>query len=70
MLLASQLTTSLSRQSVALTCKRHASEIKVILLQELSNRGQVGSVINVKRGYARNFLVPKQIAGKCLFSLR
>ena len=43
---------------------RHGGSIPVILLQDLPNRGNLGEIINVKRGYARNFLVPKKLAGK------
>lgn len=36
--------------------------IKVILLQRVSNLGHIGDVVNVKPGYARNYLLPKKIA--------
>lgn len=42
---------------------RHAS-ISVILLEKVGTVGQAGSVVNVKRGYARNFLIPRKMAGK------
>ncbi len=32
--------------------------MKVILLESMDNLGAVGEVINVRRGYARNFLLP------------
>ena len=34
----------------------------VILLDNISNLGNVGDIINVKPGYARNFLFPKGLA--------
>ncbi len=43
---------------------RHASKIKVIILQENSQLGVKGQIIEVKRGYARNFLIPQKIVGK------
>jgi large subunit ribosomal protein L9 len=36
--------------------------MKVILLSDLRNRGRRGSIIEVKPGYARNFLLPQGIA--------
>lgn len=36
--------------------------IKVILLQRVSKLGYIGDVVNVKPGYARNYLLPKKIA--------
>ena len=30
----------------------------IILLQKVANLGQIGDRVNVKSGYARNFLVP------------
>jgi large subunit ribosomal protein L9 len=36
--------------------------MKVILLQELKGQGGEGDVIDVKRGYAVNFLLPQKIA--------
>jgi large subunit ribosomal protein L9 len=36
--------------------------MKVILLQTVSSLGSVGDVIEVKPGYARNYLFPRQIA--------
>lgn len=37
--------------------------MQVILLERVSKLGQMGDVVNVKQGYARNFLLPK---GKAL----
>ena len=31
--------------------------MQLILLENIKNLGQIGDVINVKRGYGRNFLV-------------
>ncbi|MFC1564639.1 50S ribosomal protein L9 [candidate division KSB1 bacterium] len=36
--------------------------MKVILRQDFENLGIAGDVIEVKSGYARNFLIPKKIA--------
>ena len=41
---------------------RQGSSISVILLKELTNRGVEGELIKVKRGFARNFLIPRKIA--------
>lgn len=36
--------------------------MKVILSQEVSNLGSIGDVVNVRNGYARNFLLPRGLA--------
>ena len=36
--------------------------MQVILLQRVESHGQMGDVVNVKPGYARNFLLPRQKA--------
>jgi large subunit ribosomal protein L9 len=36
--------------------------MEVILLQRVQNLGQIGDVVNVKPGYARNFLLPQRKA--------
>lgn len=36
--------------------------MKVILLEPMENLGEVGAVVNVKPGYARNYLLPRGIA--------
>lgn len=36
--------------------------MQVILLERLGNLGQMGQLVNVKEGYARNFLLPKKKA--------
>ena len=36
--------------------------MKVLLLQKISKLGDIGSEVNVKPGYARNYLLPKKIA--------
>lgn len=36
--------------------------MKVILSQEVYNLGTIGDVVNVRNGYARNFLLPRQLA--------
>ena len=36
--------------------------MKVVLLENLRKLGAIGEIIDVKRGYARNFLIPKGLA--------
>ena len=36
--------------------------MKVILIQDVENLGKIGDSINVKNGYARNFLIPRKLA--------
>src|SRR3954469_5766956 len=36
--------------------------MKVILLERVEGRGALGDVVNVKDGFARNFLLPRQKA--------
>ena len=36
--------------------------MKVILIQDVGNLGKIGDSVNVKNGYARNFLIPKKLA--------
>jgi large subunit ribosomal protein L9 len=36
--------------------------VKVILLEPLENLGDVGQVVNVKPGYAKNYLLPRGLA--------
>tara|TARA_B100001250_G_scaffold309887_1_gene271825 strand:+ start:317 stop:763 length:447 start_codon:yes stop_codon:yes gene_type:complete len=36
--------------------------MKVILLKTNENLGEIGEIINVKPGYARNYLIPKKLA--------
>ena len=36
--------------------------MKVILIDEIRGLGTRGDIVNVKDGYARNFLIPKQLA--------
>jgi len=36
--------------------------MKVILLSDIERVGDRGSVVNVKRGYARNYLLPRKLA--------
>jgi hypothetical protein len=43
---------------------RHASNIRVLLLNDLAGHGSKGEVISVRRGFARNLLVPHRKAGK------
>jgi len=36
--------------------------MKVILVKDMENLGKVGEIVNVKDGYARNYLIPMGIA--------
>jgi large subunit ribosomal protein L9 len=36
--------------------------MKVILLEDVNNLGDMGDTVNVKEGYARNFLIPRKLA--------
>ena len=36
--------------------------MKVILKEDVQNLGQQGDVVEVKAGYARNYLMPKRLA--------
>ena len=36
--------------------------MKIILRQDVENLGNIGEIITVKPGYARNFLIPNQLA--------
>jgi large subunit ribosomal protein L9 len=36
--------------------------LKVILLQKVGKLGRIGDIVNVKPGFARNYLLPKKIA--------
>ena len=40
--------------------------MKIILLEKIENLGQLGDLVQVKSGYARNYLVPK---GKAKYAL-
>src|SRR3990167_61105 len=36
--------------------------MEVILLERIEKLGKMGDVVNVRSGYARNFLLPKKVA--------
>jgi len=42
--------------------KTITTAMKIILRQDVENLGQIGEIVNVKPGYARNFLIPNQLA--------
>lgn len=48
---------------------RHGSSISVILTQAHPTLGSKGDLVKVKRGFARNLLVPRKIAGMSLILL-
>jgi large subunit ribosomal protein L9 len=39
--------------------------MKVLLTKTVDNLGEAGEVVNVSPGYARNFLLPRNLAVKC-----
>jgi hypothetical protein len=43
--------------------RRNGSSISVVLLENMEKRGIVGDIVQVKRGFARNFLIPRKKAG-------
>ena len=40
--------------------------MKIILLKTHDKLGNPGDVVNVKAGYARNFLFPQKIGASCI----
>ncbi|HDY70297.1 MAG TPA: 50S ribosomal protein L9, partial [Nitrospirae bacterium] len=36
--------------------------MKVIIKEDIENLGNMGDIVNVKDGYARNYLIPKNLA--------
>jgi large subunit ribosomal protein L9 len=36
--------------------------MKVILRQNVESLGEIGEIVNVKAGYARNYLIPRSLA--------
>src|ERR1700709_1463504 len=42
--------------------------MQVILLEKVSNLGNLGDVVKVKDGYARNFLIPTRLARRATAS--
>lgn len=36
--------------------------MEIILLEDVSNLGGIGELVSVKRGYARNYLIPRKLA--------
>jgi large subunit ribosomal protein L9 len=45
-----------------LTAKEKGKKMQIILLERVDRLGQMGDVVTVKPGYARNFLLPKKKA--------
>jgi len=45
-----------------LFAKQGNTTMKIILRQDFESLGKIGDVVNVKDGYARNYLFPKKIA--------
>lgn len=41
---------------------RHGTSIPIILLQDIPEKGVKGEIIKVKRGFARNYLIPRKLA--------
>jgi large subunit ribosomal protein L9 len=39
-----------------------ASNVQVILSRDVPNLGRIGEIVNVKPGYARNYLLPQRLA--------
>ena len=39
--------------------------MKVILRDNIDKLGKLGEVVEVKEGYARNYLIPRQLAYRC-----
>ena len=37
--------------------------MQIILLEKVANLGELGEVVKVKQGYARNYLIPQGKAG-------
>src|SRR5574337_609179 len=48
-----------SRSCRTPTCTDGASAMQVILLEKIANVGDLGEVVKVRDGYARNFLIPQ-----------
>jgi large subunit ribosomal protein L9 len=36
--------------------------MKIVLLDDIINVGEAGEIVEVKNGYARNWLIPQQLA--------
>ena len=51
-----------SKNVTKIVNKQFGTTIPVVLIQDLENTGVRGDVVSVKRGYARNFLIPRKVA--------
>jgi hypothetical protein len=48
--------------SLALPSHRYAHTVRVIVRQDLPPKAYEGDILQVKAGYARNFLIPQKVA--------
>lgn len=39
-----------------------ANALRIILRKDVENLGEMGEIVNVKPGYARNYLIPRELA--------
>ncbi len=43
------------------TCRRRLYTMKVLLLKDVKALGKVGEIVKVSDGYARNYIIPKEL---------
>ena len=55
---------SIYNRPITHSFKKFGTFIPVILTTDIQNKGAKGDVIEVKRGFARNYLIPRNFAGK------
>ena len=55
------------RSMLSLLGVRNGTTIKVILKKDVNKIGTQGDLVDVRRGFARNFLIPNQLAGLSFF---
>ena len=51
-----------NRQNHIVFLKRRGSQLRVVLLKDIPKLGSRNDTISVKRGFARNFLIPEKLA--------